>query len=1091
MIKLKAFILFLAVAACFSAFAQQAKPPIAIPFTLKKAGYVTLVIEDKNGQRVRNLLSETWFNAGANTAWWDGLDDLGRDTEAARHGVYHIPAKLVLPGSYTIRALVHDEIKTSYEFSVYTTGNPPWDTDTHTGGWLANHTPSQAALFVPAAQSPTKQPAVFLGCYITEGQDGMAWVDLDGKKMGGKQSIGGGWTSAPYMARDAGANAAPGISVYVASVWDTGKLSGQLELRFTSITKSDQPILRYPIGPLDANGDREGEIGGLAVNNGVAVVSLTKKNQLLFIDIKTAKAIGTAQVNKPRGLAFDAKGALLILSDHRLLKLNSISDPAKLGSPQTVVDTQLEAPVGVTTDTEGKIYISDGGKSNQIKTFTAAGKFIMAIGNAGVSKAGPYDPLHMNSPAGITIDSKNQLWVTEHDYLPKRVSVWSLDGKLIRAFYGPPKYAGGGKLDPVDKTKYYYAEQGDGAMEFKLDWQKGEYKLVNILSRKMPGDLNLAFRSSQPETPIYYKGKRYFTDSYNSSPTGGNQVSFVFTEHNGTIQPAAAMGSAEYWDVLKGDEFKPFWPAGVNLTAKTQPAIAFFIWTDLNGDAKVQPNEVVFKKATVNGVTVAPDLSFCIAQVDGNAMQFSPAGFTASGAPVYQFDQGKVLVKGVQLQASDGGDQVIAAPDGWTVVTQGILPFERYSLSGAKDGKPMWSYPDLWPGLHPSHEAPIPSFPGELIGTTRLLGTYIQPKESNAGPLWAINSNHGMVYIFTTDGLFVTTLFEPMRTGKRWKMPVAERGMSLKGLTLWDENFWPGLTQTPDGLIYMVDGGRSSIVRIDGLPSIDRLPLSTISVTKDDLQKSAAFQLKTESARQHAEGTGSLNIAVKNTPVVVDGNLDDWTGADWAIIDQSGVNANSNAVSKPYHVTGAVMVAGDRLCMGYRTGDAALLKNSGEIPMAPFKTGGALDLMISTDPAADPNRTVPAAGDQRLVVTLIKGKPFALLYRAVVAGTKPLDKVPFSSPWRTITFDQVDDVTSKIEFAAGKDGSYEVSVPLSLLNLKPKAGAVIKGDIGILRGDGTRTLSRVYWNNKATGIVSDVPSEAALTPNLWGNFKFL
>ena len=59
---------------------------------------MTLILEDGNGKRVRNLVSETWFPAGENVAWWDGTNDLLRDVEAARHGVYHIPAQLVAPG---------------------------------------------------------------------------------------------------------------------------------------------------------------------------------------------------------------------------------------------------------------------------------------------------------------------------------------------------------------------------------------------------------------------------------------------------------------------------------------------------------------------------------------------------------------------------------------------------------------------------------------------------------------------------------------------------------------------------------------------------------------------------------------------------------------------------------------------------------------------------------------------------------------------------------------------------------------------------------------------------------------------------------
>ena len=66
--------------------AEAEPPPIPVRFTLPKPGVVTLVIEDEQHKRVRNLVSETPFPAGDNVAWWDGSDDLLRDPQAARHG---------------------------------------------------------------------------------------------------------------------------------------------------------------------------------------------------------------------------------------------------------------------------------------------------------------------------------------------------------------------------------------------------------------------------------------------------------------------------------------------------------------------------------------------------------------------------------------------------------------------------------------------------------------------------------------------------------------------------------------------------------------------------------------------------------------------------------------------------------------------------------------------------------------------------------------------------------------------------------------------------------------------------------------------
>lgn len=100
------------------------------------------------------------------------------------------------------------------------------------------------------------------------------------------------------------------------------------------------------------------------------------------------------------------------------------------------------------------------------------------------------------------------------------------------------------------------------------------------------------------------------------------------------------------------------------------------------------------------------------------------------------------------------------------------------------------------------------------------------------------------------------------------------------------------------------------------------------------------------------------------------------------------------------------------------------------------------------------------------------------------------DPVPFSSPWRTITIDRVEDVSRQVALA-GAEGNHEMLIPLAALGLKPGLGRRIKADLGVLRGNGFQTLHRIYWSNKATGLTSDVPSEAMLTPALWGSWEFV
>lgn len=138
-----------------------------------------------------------------------------------------------------------------------------------------------------------------------------------------------------------------------------------------------------------------------------------------------------------------------------------------------------------------------------------------------------------------------------------------------------------------------------------------------------------------------------------------------------------------------------------------------------------------------------------------------------------------------------------------------------------------------------------------------------------------------------------------------------------------------------------------------------------------------------------------------------------------------------------------------------------------------------------------------------MLITRVGGKTTAVCYEPVSPGITEAEGgggVEFGSPLRTISFDRVQVVSDRIKLVqksapnleADKYGSiirttYEIAIPLDLLDFKPLAGKTYKFDIGVLRGDGVQTLQRAYWKNRAAGIVSDIASEAELIPALWGD----
>ncbi len=1079
---------------------KEEPPPIPVKFTLPEPGVVTLVIEDAEGRRVRNLVSETPFPAGENTAWWDGSDDLLRDPAAASHGVYNIPTRPVAPGAYKVRGLWHKPLELHYEFSIYNAGKPAWETADKTGCWMTTHTPPTSVAVVPGSRTADGQPLIFIGAYVAEGGHGLQWLHEDGTKLGGQGWVGGTWTGAPTLAVDTGANAIADHLCYVGSTWEG-------ELRLTAKTKSleDKPILKTKLleepdrkkkggdvaKPAELAGFDGGNtvnvLAGIAAHDGVIVCSLIRQNELLFVDAKGGKILGRAPVRDPRGLTFDAQGRLLLLSKSQLLRYPALNaaDPAKLNAPEVVAVKDLDDPRHVACDAAGNIYISNRGDSHQVRVFSATGELLRTIGHPGAPGVGNYDPEHLNNPNGLALDSQGHVWIAEADNQPRRVSVWNAKAEFLRGFYGPTEYGGGGVLDSQDPNRFFYK-----GMEFRLNWLAGRDQLVRIFYRPDPL-LEGHYGHYSPDTPLYPalpKATRYFTSCYTHNPTNGDSVAFVWRDAEPAAKLVAALGSANAWPLLREGDFRPLWPEGTKPDEENPrpEQQCSFAWTDTNGDGVPQPAEVKFARIPSHGVTVMNDLSFIVARHGDKSARFANLGFGPHAVPTYNIEKPELLGPAGGPTPSSGGDQALADASGWVVSTNAPAPFSPYGPGGSFKGEARWSYPCAWPGLHASHEAAVPDRPGEVIGTTRMLGGWVQPP-GESGPMFCVNGNMGNMYLFTADGLFVSTLFNDIRLRPNWAAPVALRNMDVTGVSLHDENFWPSITQTPDGRVFLIDGARTSLVRVDNLNTIKRLPAQPLNVTPADLERARDWFARAETARQKARGSGILHVPVRPAAPTVDGRLDDWPATtDWATIDRRGTKANFNSNSKPYEVSAAVSISGDRLYAAWRTTEKSLLENSGDNPQALFKTGGCLDVMLGTSAAASLDRTEPAAGDVRLLVTQVKGRPRAMLYRAKVPGTR--EPVAFSSPWRTIHLDVVEDVTSKVTLATDGDGNFEISLPLATLGWQPKPGDTVRADIGVLRGFNGQTTQRVYWANKATAITADVPSEAELTPRLWGKW---
>jgi hypothetical protein len=327
----------------------------------------------------------------------------------------------------------------------------------------------------------------------------------------------------------------------------------------------------------------------------------------------------------------------------------------------------------------------------------------------------------------------------------------------------------------------------------------------------------------------------------------------------------------------------------------------------------------------------------------------------------------------------------------------------------------------------------------------------------------------GGIFLLTMDGLFIQTLGGDARQLPPLSETNPNRGWEVKDITFQQEHFHPTLNQTADGAVYLVAGfQQATLLRLEGLESIRRRDFGQLKVSAEELEGIPAVSV--QPARKM--GRPNAEIAIRARGPKVDGNLSDWPAdTSWLPLD-----ARASA---------AITFDAENLYVAFRTDDPQALDNAGRDYRYLFKSGGALDLMLGANPEAPRDRSGPVAGDLRLVVTRTEGKTTATLYRAVAPDAPKADGVLFESPVGKVRFAQVQVISEQVHLAQ-VGNNYEFSVPLKSLGLRSAAAQEILADIGLLRGKEGRTMQRVYWSDKDTVLISDLPSEARLHPERWG-----
>ena len=756
-----------------------------------------------------------------------------------------------------------------------------------------------------------------------------------------------------------------------------------------------------------------------------------KMNFLAVLDAQTSKVIKLIDVDKPRFVRAVNDTLIYVVSDRR----NILAVDPAAGTVKTVIKDLPDAS-GVTADDQGRLYVSVGGKTQQVLVFTADGMPAGEIGRKGGRPAlGAFDQDGVLNPLGLVVDKEGKLWVAEANQTPQRFSVWQAragadkkEGVFLKEFFGPTHYgASGGAINPRDPN----IMAGEGC-EWRIDPATGRDVCLGTFENHFAGVARYVEGSN---------GKLYLV-------TFSNDTGLSIRER---------LGDAKF--ALRGS---------IVPNPKEKKTV---FWADANGDEQQQPDELATHPAalTMTGylnwsLNMNSDLTLY-----ANGLQFKVADFTNCGAPRYD-------VAGPRKVAGfDGG--ALSTPDNRKLVAVGEQNFECYDTA---DGRLLWKYPNTFSGVHGSHKAPAPEV-GLIRGAFGLVGNAVLPKP--VGGIWAINGNIGEWHVLTEDGFYLTRLFQgdPFKT--QWP-DQAVPGAILDNVPpgLGGEDFGGSLRQGKDGKVY-IQAGKTGLwnVEVTGLETIQEVPGGKVAMGADDVKTAQTFR---EKQLQVAEG--NKKYMVQKARVAFTGNLD----ADF----KDFKDPEKPAFEKQSGTRVRVAMARDEanLYVGWEVQDDSPWVNGADAPEFLYARGDTVDLQLGTDPAADKKRGEPVKGDLRLSIGNFKSQPTAVVYRKVADEKKP--KTFSSGVVKEYVMDSVEVLAEAKVSVKVEDKRYvvEAAIPLASLGLKVTDGLALRGDFGATHGDksGADTALRTHWNNQATGIVNDEVFELKMEPANWGEITF-
>ncbi len=678
---------------------------------------------------------------------------------------------------------------------------------------------------------------------------------------------------------------------------------------------------------------------------------------------------------------------------------------------------------------------------------------------------GPWDPErpYMN-PREMQIDGRGQVWIVEGQINLRRIVCFDLEsGRLIRELFGNTQYGGAGWLHRYRGDRAYHL----GA-EFELDWNRQSSGVRRTLD--LPGAY----------TAIRIDGRTYLASVAAGHFPQQSMVRIFLDDDDRAPRLVAAFGNADAFGELRQAAILAMMGEG------EVPANYLFIWSDLNGNGRVDADEVQLERKS-EALLKRAFSSFRLGRVDnrlGCAAEeytYRVARFLPDGTPVYVKERTGFTG---HLRLDDGNRFALHAhAAGHAGIANQVL---------TPDGTVRWRYPVESPGVHGLGVASWD--PGRINNEFGIIG-HETASAGELGEFMVVHANTGQWNIWTADGHLAGHIFQhKSRADARFfsSFETAVPGMRLDPIAMPQEAFHGNFVKLEDGRYLALAGfSEMNIVEVQGLDDYVRLR-QVVEVTEEELERTREWE-----QNRVREDIASRSMVIEaqrvKTPIMIDGVAMDF---EWPARRHRLV---------PHTIYFRMAYDDDYLYLCWQDeGDFGALRNTGEDFRRLFKTGAALDFMLATNPAADPDRRHPVQGDIRILIAFVKDEPRVVLYEPVAPNATAAAAWRVSTPAGGETaFDRVRllpqaRVARMTRFVETQWNEFnqttiEARIPLRDIGLKVDPEAVYAGDWGVLlSNDGITINQRLYWANRtaAAAHTADEPTEARLEPRLWGQIRF-